>query len=990
MTLGDLACGSAADQPQPLPRTLCVIGGVKEPTVREREVVEELCSELRLAHCVCSLGLQPELTSKCMKAVGVMNAGRLFARSLRRVMAKAAPSEQLSLARRVRPHLHLIVELPATTTLNEFVVCPAAATLLVDAFVNSHGIYRQTALSLMSRQGEVLTMHAPGKCLAEADALQFLQERLRGRRSERASLQELLLESSRHRQLRVLIADDSRPPFVQQPLASAAQCAEVGAAVLFLAGPAGDEERVLSACSAAGVQLHGHASLGGVFAGLAYANILHSAGLLAPSLCLPVPSPRQRARRTAPTCPTTSRPSNAHPPAAGRPSNAHPPAAGQRRPAPWATARQATARPFSECLDEDMQSIHSAEGRIAADSEEPTPEPAATSSLAMAKSEESETAEIDEPPEVLEETAFRDKVSRENEEVGEQCAENEHAAEAAEDAAEAAKTPAEIAAEASAETAEAAEVAETVESVATSAAATADHAETEEVESTPIVAEGARPCERAVHEAGEADQAIPAPVINQRQASNDAGAEEAATTATASPASTAATTAPVPDECGDRSEAIELPAAQASNPQSAAAKQESDVSSPAKTSWVDIVRRHVPVSPTAKSQPTSKLSETLRPADATGTSALVGECQFTICVSECTVPQLPLANKHCAKQTSLPSQTADEAEVASPAKSTQQEQLAVPEVRKDLVLVSTLSPSTPSDSLSTQGPSEGSIPSEGSEPGEQPADALLQLESEHLTSHPSSSSNSKSPTLDAASTASPTPADVEAASTFADAVAESRSDVVVKLDDFPSLHKETTSREATAVPSPKLSWAAIARGVSCKAVAQASASATPPGEHPGESAASLPPSETVIAAESTEAVAVSCEVSPERSDEPATLKDVCDKSEIQVEDCVAAELAPASESSVVVAKPAEHDQELSSQSVKSSSGESQTATGELLLEECGAEVQQPADEMQNPSNDESLKSSNQEEAQTSSREAEDTSGESSKPSWADIARRIKL
>eukprot|EP00931_Biecheleriopsis_adriatica_P104929 TRINITY_DN79542_c0_g1_i1.p1 TRINITY_DN79542_c0_g1~~TRINITY_DN79542_c0_g1_i1.p1 ORF type:complete len:911 (+),score=183.01 TRINITY_DN79542_c0_g1_i1:49-2733(+) len=338
--LGDFGTSSSSEgiRKQPL-RTLCVIGGVRDVSPREQEAIQDLCLELKIERHMVSLGPQPELTSKCMKTIGVMNTGMLFANNLNhcRAIGKASSVPTCLPLRATRPHLHLIVKLAAPVSVPDFVSRPAAATMVVDAFVNSHGIYRNTVLSIVSSQGEALTLHAPGKCLAEADALQWLQERLHTKKPRQ--MEDLLREA--RGPVRVLLADETRPELTQPALSAAVPLAEVAVAVIFACRA--DEEGILNACNAAGVQWHARRAVGGLPAGMAYVNILHSAGLLAPALSMSLPTARQRAadRRHAPACPTASRSAVAvRVPGQARAAVAK---AWGSRPAPWATASSSKA-----------------------------------------------------------------------------------------------------------------------------------------------------------------------------------------------------------------------------------------------------------------------------------------------------------------------------------------------------------------------------------------------------------------------------------------------------------------------------------------------------------------------------------------------------------------------------------------------------------------------------------------------------------------------
>jgi len=222
-----------------------------------------------------------------------------------------APSVGLE-AKPIRPSLHLIVCTPAGTSVAEFVKCPAAATLLVDAFVNSHGVYKQTTLTLVSSGGESLSVHAPAKCLAEEDALRYLQERMRFCFREARSWQDLLREVRRAGAGSLLLADETtRRRLAHPPLSEAARAsADLAVTVVFASRGFDVQDQVLSACRQIGIRFYKHAAVGGPSSGVAYVNILHSAGLLAPALDDVVPRTQQAAAartvKSFPSCPTVS------------------------------------------------------------------------------------------------------------------------------------------------------------------------------------------------------------------------------------------------------------------------------------------------------------------------------------------------------------------------------------------------------------------------------------------------------------------------------------------------------------------------------------------------------------------------------------------------------------------------------------------------------------------------------------------------------------
>mmetsp|Transcript_80153 Transcript_80153/g.158780 ORF Transcript_80153/g.158780 Transcript_80153/m.158780 type:complete len:617 (+) Transcript_80153:43-1893(+) len=318
------AKAAAATMLQPLPRTLCIIGGVRDVFPSEEQAIETACRELWAARCTISLGPVPELTSKCIKVIGALRAGGCLDAAVRRCLVISASSRKSrgagehSIARyspftdrtrharplSLRPPLHVVVR--TSKKLCEFVLCPSVATLLVDVFLASGDINRTTLLTLMDAEGAALTLHVMRRCLAESDALENLQLQLR--RARRADLQQVLLDGQRllHsdvRQLRVLHADESQPPLVPpRVVATPSSALSPSVAVVFWNGGTADPiaaATVSSACSALGVQAYARASVGGLKLGPAFVGVLHNSGLLVPTLCTQPPPQVQ--------CPTVSK-----------------------------------------------------------------------------------------------------------------------------------------------------------------------------------------------------------------------------------------------------------------------------------------------------------------------------------------------------------------------------------------------------------------------------------------------------------------------------------------------------------------------------------------------------------------------------------------------------------------------------------------------------------------------------------------------------------
>ncbi|CAK9056352.1 unnamed protein product [Durusdinium trenchii] len=332
---GAMVLGGFGEQRPPSRPTaaLCVIGGVRDIHQREHDVLNTICEQLQKPQLSVSLGSKAELTSKCIKAVGEMNRSVHFGNAVSSLLAKTRDPPPHAPSR--RPHLHLIVLTPGGLTLSEFVERPGTATMVVDAFIHSHGIYSNTWLSILSLKGESLTIQAPGKCLAEADATDFLKEKLR--RNVPRNLEETLRDGKQHLQ-RALVVDEERPGLQMFDSVASPEDMKVPVVVIFTNNRE-EREKTLDALGAAGIVFHGQASMGGLGPGLAYANMLHNSALLAPVLKAPL-ARRPAPKPLQPSCPTVSLSSRV--PAHERPK-------GVRRLAPWAT-KQPEASPDDTTL----------------------------------------------------------------------------------------------------------------------------------------------------------------------------------------------------------------------------------------------------------------------------------------------------------------------------------------------------------------------------------------------------------------------------------------------------------------------------------------------------------------------------------------------------------------------------------------------------------------------------------------------------------------
>lgn len=300
---------------RPLPRTLCVIGGVRDAFQSEERALEEASPDLWARRCTVSLGLVPELTSKCIKAISSLHGGCYLEEAIRRCLVEGAPAPALPVVGNIgatsplshRPPLHIVVK--CSSSLSDFVVSPVAATMVVDVFRASCDSHKRTMLTLLGAEGDALTLHQAGKCLAESDAIEELERQLPNKR--RADLKQVLLDGqnsfrSEPRQVRVLHADESLPVLAPAPLHAVVPGVRDTVAVIF--GSAADATAIRCACSAIRVRAYVRAGTGGLLQGPAYACILHSAGLLSPALTSPPPTGEPWCPTVRRECPTVRRP----------------------------------------------------------------------------------------------------------------------------------------------------------------------------------------------------------------------------------------------------------------------------------------------------------------------------------------------------------------------------------------------------------------------------------------------------------------------------------------------------------------------------------------------------------------------------------------------------------------------------------------------------------------------------------------------------------
>lgn len=284
-------CGELSQQAAPS-RILMVLGGVRDVFPSEERAVINKCLRLGTAHQVMSLGVNAELTSKCIKAVEALDSMGLLSAPLAMCRSMEAPQPIWEPALRDqdlridfgRARLPLLIVVEVHGLLRDFCATSAAATLLVDVFIGSHVCYDRACLALRDKYGYFLTVSRESRFrpLEERDAGSYLQERLK--RAKRARMADVLLEKQWRRgtgQLLVLHAKESAPSIKALPRQSDPFTA---VAVVFSKHAHTEVEMSqLRRFSPAGVSV-AQASIGSSFSGPAIACMFHNHGILASSI----------------------------------------------------------------------------------------------------------------------------------------------------------------------------------------------------------------------------------------------------------------------------------------------------------------------------------------------------------------------------------------------------------------------------------------------------------------------------------------------------------------------------------------------------------------------------------------------------------------------------------------------------------------------------------------------------------------------------------
>mmetsp|Transcript_26022 Transcript_26022/g.68316 ORF Transcript_26022/g.68316 Transcript_26022/m.68316 type:complete len:994 (-) Transcript_26022:131-3112(-) len=287
--IGD--CGELSQQAAPS-RILMVLGGVRDVFPSEERAVINKCLRLGTMHQVMSLGVNAELTSKCIKAVEALDSIGLLSAPLAMCRSMEGPQPTWEPALRDqdlridfgRARLPLLIVVEVHGLLSDFCATSAAATLLVDVFIGSHVCYDRACLALRDKCGYFLTVSRESRFrpLEERDAGSYLQERLK--KAKHARMADVLLEKQWRRgtgQLLVLHAKESAPSIKALPRQSDPFTA---VAVVFSKHAHTEVEMSqLRRFSPAGVSV-AQASIGSSLSGPAIACMFHNHGILASSI----------------------------------------------------------------------------------------------------------------------------------------------------------------------------------------------------------------------------------------------------------------------------------------------------------------------------------------------------------------------------------------------------------------------------------------------------------------------------------------------------------------------------------------------------------------------------------------------------------------------------------------------------------------------------------------------------------------------------------
>jgi hypothetical protein len=179
---------------EPRPRTLIILGGVRDVSEEEDDAISRACNALQIRRHPVSLGLVSELTSKCIKHIESADRLGFLSGGLHHCRAQGwQVCDAIDIAmRRGRSPLHIVYELGED--LDVFAQRPEAAGMLVDVFRGSHHNYDNTTLSIVEPTGMFLNLRRGnfGCILKQKDALGAL-DFIRYHTKQRGTLKEVLV-----------------------------------------------------------------------------------------------------------------------------------------------------------------------------------------------------------------------------------------------------------------------------------------------------------------------------------------------------------------------------------------------------------------------------------------------------------------------------------------------------------------------------------------------------------------------------------------------------------------------------------------------------------------------------------------------------------------------------------------------------------------------------------------------------------------------------
>jgi len=291
---GERPADSSSDMKLANMHTLIVLGGVRDVTMDERASLQETCRTLRVPIYHVSLGVTPELTSKCIKTFEVL-AGDLglWADALGPVVGGCQSPRSISTvsisdsveAEAETAPLHVVVAL--NEALAKFLTRPAAAMLMQDVFMGSHHTYVRTrTLSLIGQDGAAVSLRVRGGRVprTEEEASEYFRREGAGQRER--GIRDLLLEDQKRRGRDdlsdlLLLRADGGAPLLRWPSRGSPDQRPV--AVVFA------PQRFSADIREVGGEVGAYASaaVSNLLAGPAFVGMLHSDGLLSQAICNP-------------------------------------------------------------------------------------------------------------------------------------------------------------------------------------------------------------------------------------------------------------------------------------------------------------------------------------------------------------------------------------------------------------------------------------------------------------------------------------------------------------------------------------------------------------------------------------------------------------------------------------------------------------------------------------------------------------------------------